>query len=552
MDTYLPSLKKRINEGKIDAAKKLLSQISSKSEIEKQEILQLLALAPDKTAYDLLSFLTDKAHKDPDIYERLIQLIIDRAHLNFDFSMILIDTADHQTIVHAAPLLSHILSTEIRKTLLSRIIRTAGKIKIERLTDDIAEFMFYDDADLKAEAVKALERIGTSRALKKLIQASKTAKSDQNILDTIDVLTAEDPGNTPPPARPAPDTDMCEDELETLSSPDILKRFKAVTTCSEKGPGRVHDLVKYLGKRGPERQKDSRDDQSSDLTINILHLIARTIPAGAVNDIFDILKQNKISPVTKFAAYNALASYPKLESAASIVQGLSDSALFVRLAAVRALDKNLSDFVCAEIKTTIESGTKKGETLAQTILDARAVHIIDYLMMSDTFSYMASNYLEKSASIQVLDTFIDILEKRNLKSTARKYMDLRKIKSARNREHCIIISASEAVLCTYNKLIYACGYAGLTFQNPQEAFEAFMFQRPCAIICDLFLDNMTGMDLAREAREIYPKKDVPIILSTVQKHLDKSLLQKELENAGVTEIWDFPATSSQIKAWRKP
>lgn len=543
MDDYLPRLKKSIKTEKIDQARTLLAQISSRPAQEKHEVLQILALAPDKSAFELLSFLTDKKHKDPDIYDRLIQLISDRAHLNFNFALILCKNADTQTIIHAAPLLKHILSNETSKELLNKIIRIAGKIKIESLTSDIAEFIFYDDMGLKAEAVKALERIGTLHACEKLEQASKTKKCDRNILDTIQILKAKNLLKNSLPIEQVAVTDEYQTELEQLASNDVKKRFKAFIAFSKKGSKVSAVLSKYL--------KIPDHDQRHDLTINILHLIARNIPVEAVNDIAAILNQKKIDNTIKFSAYSALEAFPKLESAASVVQGLSESAMFVRLAAVRTLDKNLSDFVCAEIKNKIESGTKKGELLAQTILDARAKHIIEYLMISDTFSYMASNYLAGTAPIPVLNTFIEILEKRKLKSTAKKYMALKKKRMTKNKKTVIIISSSEAILNTYSKLIYSCGFTSLTFQRSQDAFEAVVSQKPAAIICDLFLNNITGMDLTREARELYSKDDVPIIISGLQKSLDKNLLQKELDNAGVNAICSFPAKTSQIKSWIK-
>ncbi len=548
MDDYLPRLEKSIKTEKNDQAKTLLAQISSRPAHEKHEVLQTLALASDKSAFELLSFLTDKKHKDPDIYDRLIQLVSDRAHLNFNFVLILCENADTQTIIHAVPLLKHILSNETNKKLLNKIIKIAGKIKIESLTEDIAEFIFYDDIGLKTEAVKALERISTFHACEKLEQASKTQKCDQNILDTIQILKAKNLLKNSPSIEQVAVADEYQTELEQLASNDVKKRFKAFIAFSKKGSKASAVLSKYLKIQDHDQRQDH--DRNHDMIINILRLIARTIPVEAVNDIFALINQKKNDNTIKFAAYSALEAFPKLESAAS-VEGLSESAMFVRLAAVRALDKSLSDFVCAEIKNKIESGTKKGELLTQTILDARAKHIIQYLMISDTFSYMASNYLARTAPIPVLDTFIEILAKKKLRSTAKKYMNFKKSRMAQKRKTVIIISSSEAILNTYSKLIYSCGFSSLTFQRSQDAFEAIVSQKPSAIICDLFLNDITGMDLARETRELYSKEDVPIIISGLQKSLDKNLLQKELDNAGVNAVCNFPAKTSQIKAWIK-
>ena len=84
------------------------------------EVLQILALAPDKIALELLSFLTIKEQKDPDLYNRLIQLIIDRAHLNFNFALLLLKNTDSPTIKKVAPLLRHILSNETDKEMLEK------------------------------------------------------------------------------------------------------------------------------------------------------------------------------------------------------------------------------------------------------------------------------------------------------------------------------------------------------------------------------------------------------------------------------------------------
>ncbi len=539
MSDYLPSLKETIKAGKIGQAKTLLEKAVLRPIPEKEEILQILALAPDNSAFELLLFLTTPQHRDPDIYDRLIQLIMDRAHLNYKFVLILFENADRKTINHSVPLVKHVLSNETDKDLLNQIIRSVGKTRIETLSEDIAEFIFYDDVGLKTEAVKALERIGTPFACEKLVQASKTEKCDQNILDTIQVLRAKEAAqkSPAPSVRKKISKEDYETDLKNLSSNDVHKRFSAFIDLSEKGSTVSSLLLKQL------RTNDH------DLMINILRLISRTIPVGSVNDIFSILDQKTIDSTVKFAVYSALEAFPELESAASVVKGLSEPAMYVRLAAIKTLDKNPSDFVIAEIKNKIESGTKKGELLAEAILDARAKHIIEALMISDTFSYISSNYLSRMAPIPVLDTFISILEKRNLKSTAKKYIALRNEKASQDRAHFIVISSSEVILTTYRKLIYACGFSSFTFQHSQDAFEAIVSQKPCAIICDLFLNDMTAMDLAREVRGIYTKDAVPFIVSTLQKTLDQDQLKKELDTAGVNVLCDFPAKTSQIKSW---
>ena len=112
----------------------------------------------------------------------------DRAHLNFELATILYRFAGRPRLVQAVPLLRHILSKETNFDILTPTIRCIGDEKLEELTDEVAEFIFYDDDYLKAEAVDALENLGTPLALSRLEQCARTEKCDANILETITSL----------------------------------------------------------------------------------------------------------------------------------------------------------------------------------------------------------------------------------------------------------------------------------------------------------------------------------------------------------------------------
>ena len=542
MTDFLSTLKNCIKNGKTIELKVLLADLKTCHPDEKNEICQILALASDKVALELLSYLTDAARADPQIQDRLLQLVMDRAHLNHKFALILFENADIKTLSHTTPLFKHILSNETNKATLSAILRGIGKTRLKNMEEDLAEFIFYDDQELKSDAIKALERIGTPQALAKLTQASKTEKCDQDILDAIQFL--EHPPAGTPKQELQQETDLTSEidteELMKLSSPEFNERFEAMTALLQNESLDFHCALE---------SKMAHKDH--DIMVNLLRLVEMKIPGDAFGSLLDLLGQKKLEPTVKFWIYTALAAYPKLESAAVILKGLSENAGFVRMAAIKVLDKNPSDYVCAEIRTKIESGTKAGETLAHDILDAKARHLIEYLMVSDTFSYMASNYLSKNAPGTVLDTFISILEKRNLKSTAQKYRDMKGSRPAGNLPPLMVISANKVILNVYSKVIASCGWESLLFRRGQEAFEHLIAEKPSAIICDMFLKDMNGMDLCREIREIYPPGELPFIISCSQKSLDTEALQNKLNTSGITSMHTFPPKVSQIKSWVK-
>ncbi|THB79408.1 MAG: hypothetical protein D3926_10845, partial [Desulfobacteraceae bacterium] len=414
MSDFIRDLKKSVHTSDLNQAKLLLADISRNSEQEKLEILHILALASDQIALTLLDFILEQPINEPDMSERLIQLVIDRAHLNFEFVLTFYRIADKDKLIQAIPLIRHILTNETRPDILTVSIETIGKQKIDPLVDDVAEFIYYDDPLLKSKAVRALERLGNPAALHRLEQAAATEKCDQDILDAVEFLKKEgeqvisDAGlKTPESVDPEPEN--YEDLIGQLTSMNLDERFKAFTDLLETGEQSFNALKHCLA------------SGDHDLVLNALRIFSRTLPYKATSRIFPLLEGKGQASGIRFMAFEALGNFPELESAASLVKGISEFDPAVRMAAVRALDKNLTDFVCAEIREKIESGTKAATGLAQTILDAGAVHIMDYLLVSDTFSYMASNYLTKDTPAHVLEAYVTLLEKRKLKSTVKKY-----------------------------------------------------------------------------------------------------------------------------------
>lgn len=561
MASFISEFERMIKTGKI--VPDTLLQILNLDENQQQAMIEQLALAPDNVAYDTLFFLMNTMGPTHPLRPRLYQLTMDRAHINFKFSMILIN---HTNPDHPGPithLIRHILSKETNKDLLKDIFRAAGRLGMEFLVDDLAEFVFYDDSELRKEAVTAMERIGTHKAVQRLEQIAQTDKCGPDILDALAFLKGKrktTPAPRPPkktePPRPAPPApapvqpaqpvklpkpaSSCQDPLQAnvrlLASPEIEDRLKAFEYFSDKSAGVAEAL------------HDNLDTRTPDLLENLLTLIGRTIPQESLGDLLTLTQQKNIENPVRFCLYTALSHYPELESTASIVQAVEDPAVFVSMAAIRVLDRHCSDYVVAEIRKKIESGTKAGETVATTILDTCAPRLIEALMASDTFSYISSNYLESSAPVRAIDTWISILEKRKQTSTAKKFARIRDARSRTDRPVVVVIHPSASYTDVFSKLLHGCGFCARTFLGPQEAFEFIVSETPAGIITDFFVRQMQVNDLAREIRELYPKAQVPLMVSSMQRHLDKSSLTSMFQTCGINGFWEFPAKPGQIKS----
>ncbi|NDY72462.1 hypothetical protein DO021_12385 [Desulfobacter hydrogenophilus] len=554
MASFISEFERIINTGEINS--ETLLQTLTLDEDQYQAIIEPLALAPDDVAYNILFFLMNTMGPTHPLHPRLYQLIMDRAHINFKFSMILINHTNPDRPGPITHLIKHILSKATDKDLLKDIFRAAGRLGMEFLVDDLAEFIFYDDLELRQEAVTAMERIGTDKAVQRLEQIAQTDKCDSDILDALAFLRGKrkvppmpqsrkksKPSQLSNPSRqlqPPKQTPPCrapeDPNVQLLVSPQIEDRLKAFEYFGDKGP-EVADAL-----------HDNLENQTPDLLENLLRLIARTIPQESLGDLLTLTEKKELKNSVRFSLYTALSHYPELESTAPIVTAVADPAIFVSMAAIRALDTHCSDYVVAEIRKKIESGTKTGETVATTILDTCAPRLIEALMTSDTFSYISSNYLKSSAQVRTIDTWISILEKRKRTSTAKKFAQIRENRIRTDSPVVVVIHQSAPYTDVFSRLIHGCGFCARTFSDPQEAFEFIVSKKPAAIITDFFIRQMRVNDLAREIRALYPAEEVPLMVSSLQRHLDKSNLASMFQTFGIKGFWEFPPKPSQIKS----
>ena len=139
MGDFIPDLKHLVKTARFQEAKEALDSLPQRPDADQEAAIEVLALASDKTALELLSFLMESTPPDHPLRLRLFQLTTDRAHLNYAFARILLVHSTPDQIRHLTPLLKHILSKETKGELLNRILRIVGKLKLETLIDDVAE-----------------------------------------------------------------------------------------------------------------------------------------------------------------------------------------------------------------------------------------------------------------------------------------------------------------------------------------------------------------------------------------------------------------------------
>ncbi len=547
---YINSLKESIKNSDIKKAKALLDQFTSETDETKLDVINELAIAPDNIAWDLLYYLALEINiYDKDIYNHIIQLIMDRAHINFKFAIILYKTGKIKQIKGGIPLMKHILTNSTDQYIISETIETAGKEKIEALTDDIAEYIYYDNDILKEKAVNALGRIGSESAIFRLKQACTTKKCDINIVKVLSKLGAvkkitEKIIDTQ--SQKPTDTNKSTDKENKITEKNLKdKNYLAIyEQIQSKNLDKRFEALNLIGEMEEKDQTyiitEGLKSDNHDLKVNILRFLTRAISEKFLPEIYAILNQDNLDPKIRFAALEALYAFPKLNSVATVLDSIESPYMFVRMAAAKVMDKNLSDFICAEIKDRIESGRDRGEIIVQAIIDTKSGNLIDYLMISDTFSYITSNYFSKPVPNSFIKKYIEVLNKRGLKATAKKFETIYKTQNKTEKPAAMVISPSPCIQNVYEKLLFQKGYTYIGYKSCQDAFEAISISKPELVICDLFLHTMTGIDFVKEIREFYSEQDLAFIISSTQKDFTGQALEKACKNTGVTDIMEFP------------
>lgn len=200
---FIKDLISFIDKNDFSGAKNLLDHFSAMGYRDQIRALFHIGNAEDDISCNLLSHLCTLEISNPDVTNALSDLVLDKAHSSTKFIIPYLATAKDEEIKEAAPLLVSILRSEVDVHILKEIIsslgRSCGSILDETAVTTVADFIFYDNDELKTAAVLALGDMGGPIAVSRLGAASRTSKSDRLITDTLAKLT-RDPGGPEIPA----------------------------------------------------------------------------------------------------------------------------------------------------------------------------------------------------------------------------------------------------------------------------------------------------------------------------------------------------------------
>ncbi len=498
---------------------------------ERNRILSELANMDDDFAIPILAYLS---HKHPTLVAETPQLkglLLEKSAANpgrivkclVDISpetIVLVGLVEKEKIREALPHLRQFLTQNIEIDLQLAILKTLGDLKDENAVASLAEVIPGSIESIQNEAVISLGKIGTGKALEELSNIFGTSsKLDEKIFDILTNL----------------DTEQSFDYLpKSLESPNAETRILGKSKLSRLGSKAIPSLTKALQKNNP------------DLQIHVLNVLLEIADESSVKAIRQLLNTEPENANVRFAAFEALAHLPSLKGDYLLATGLTDKDDTIRLAAAKAIEKNLDQKLITGIKNMVQSQDAEAVRIIKAIVDAEAAELLLSLLDLPFFNRISTEYIALKVHQSIRDFFITYLSDKGKSELADriKQMSLTRQDTA-TRPFICAVDDSTVILSVYRRVINELGFEPVLFEKPEVSLFWLSENKPRVVFTDLNMPKITGIELSKKIREQYSLSDLPIVMVTTQEEgKDKN----ELTAAGINRIISKPFDTDTIKA----
>ncbi len=88
-------------------------------------------------------------------------------------------------------------------------------------------------------------------------------------------------------------------------------------------------------------------------------------------------------------------------------------------------------------------------------------------------------------------------------------------------EKILIVDDEKAILIMFSHLLSLYGYSVLIAANGAKAIELFKKERPAAVITDIKMPGVDGIEVLKQIKNIDPKTDIIVITGHGDEELEK-------------------------------
>ncbi len=506
----------------------LLQNIDKVDLIAQKRLIFELAKEDDTFTIPMLKSLLLKQpkiiSKIPELRNVLMSKFIGAGHILADFISIekcreeLLSIASEIRCEEVLIPLSKLINETQDIKLIINILNTFGNIGNPSIINSVTEHLYSQNKDVIIAAVSALRLIGTSHAVLRLFERLGSDKEiDMLILDSFSTIQSQT---------------ALEKLNNTLISHTAFTRNYGKEKLIEIGAKVIPMLI------------DNLKYNDSDLLIHTLNVLSEIGDETTIKPIKKFLLNEPKDANTRFAAYEALGELPLDKNAYILSTGLEDPIDNVCSAAAKAINKNYSHVLSIGISNLLNNANVDSKRMVQMIIMAKANNIFADKIEDEKFLNIAKDYLKSDIPKELRTYYINILRNKGNNFIAD---DIEKnhIQNNfdKNTTRIVIVDDSRMILGIYKTTIHKLGYKADLFEFPKTAITDILSNKPDIVITDLNMPEITGIELAKQIRTKFSKKDLPIIMVTTQ---NESQDNKAAYDAGINIIIHKPFTEISI------
>ncbi|MBT4090276.1 MAG: response regulator [Deltaproteobacteria bacterium] len=489
---------------------------------EQKAILLELSGAADAFAIPVLSYLLIKHPKTAARFPTITDTILSKAVHSPNIvihglagegleKFHYLKLAGELNLQEAVPnLISLMLGLEEKPALLT-VLTSLGTLGNPEAVNAVSEFLYVEDFDLLVAAVTALGRIASSTALQRLAEfLGKDPKIDHLILHVF---------------------------AEVQDDFSLRKLNKTLQARSAPIRNHARAWLAAIGAKAVPLLIENLSDSNNDLQILSLNVLQEIGDESAASAIRKLINNQPPNPNIRFAAFEALAELSNRKGDYVLAGGIADPDSNVRLAAAKAIDRNLDATLITGVMNMVEEPGDDAEYIIKAVIDAQAGNLFLGLIKSAGFKKRACTYLGQDVHQDIREFFVKQLQDHNSTELANEILRLAQQQKKQVKGRVCAVDDSKVVLHIYRSVITELGYDVVLFSEPLKAISWLQSEKPDFLCTDLNMPGVTGIELIQEVRKKYNKDELPIILVTTQNEVRDNKAARE---AGASEIMYKP------------
>lgn len=428
---------------------------------------------------------------------------------------VMIETAGELKFEEATPALIALLGRTQNTDTIKLIIENMGLIGDPESINTLTDYLYAADRELIIAAIHALGQIGTNTAMHRLAERMGT----DNELDLIILgIFAE-----------------VQDQVSLEKLNDTLRSHYAHMRIYAK------DELVRIGSKAVPVLIENLKEADSDLLIHTLNVLGEIGDDSAIMPIRSLLNTVPRNANVRFAAYEALALLPLRKGAYTLAAGLTDGEDHVCTAAARAIDRNFNEILAAGIKNMIRPQTDEARHIVKIIVNAQVDNIFLSLAGEDFFQELALIYLPH-AHRDIRNHYIALLREKGWEAFAARISG-EELESKARAKICAI-DDSRMILNIYKATLHELGFDPVLFEFPAGALEWLAREKPLLVLTDLNMPEISGIELTKRIRALYPLEELPVIMVTTQSDVQD---HEAAADAGVNSILIKPFNAESLR-----